>query len=161
MAISPPRPLPAYHPRVKLRTVAFLILAPLLLAGCASTPDAGAPARAYPEAMQQYGTLDIQVFRRSREIEFTNTTPRAFGKSTLWLNRRFAYDLASIGVGETITLPLEAFVDENDERFKAGGFFAGYIPDIIALAQLETTTKEEGNSRPILLGLITVKAGAD
>ena len=135
-----------------------------VLSGCASTPDAGAPARAYPAAMQQYGTLDIQAFRRSREIEFTNTTPRAFGKSTLWLNRRFAYDLASIGVGETITLPLEAFVDENNERFKAGGFFAGSIPDIIALAQLETTTKEEsvvGGGRPILLGLITVKAGAD
>jgi hypothetical protein len=61
-------------------------------------------------------------------------------------------------VGETVALDLEEFVDENGDRFKAGGFFAGYIPDIIALAQLQTTTND---GKPILLGLVTVKAGAD
>lgn len=141
------------------------ILTVSCLAGCVSTPDAGATARAYPQAMPQFGTLDIQVFRRSRDIEFTNTTPRRFGQSTLWINRRYAYDIDAIGVGETVTLPLEAFVDENGERFRAGGFFAAYIPDIIALAQLETSgsnvSAASGEDQKVLLGLITVQAGAD
>jgi hypothetical protein len=144
---------------VKHRLFAIVPFALLALCGCTSTPDAGATARAYPQAMPQFGTLDIQVFRRSREVEFTNTTPRAFGPSTIWINRR------SIAVGETVTLPLEAFVDENGERFRAGGFFAAYIPDIIALAQLETSGTQTGTTpdqqQTVLLGLITVKAGAD
>ncbi len=150
---------------MKHRLFAIVPFALLALCGCTSTPDAGATARAYPQAMPQFGTLDIQVFRRSREVEFTNTTPRAFGPSTIWINRRYAYDIRSIAVGETVTLPLEAFVDENGERFRAGGFFAAYIPDIIALAQLETSGTQTGTTpdqqQTVLLGLITVKAGAD
>ena len=113
---------------------------------------------AYPRQMTQYGTLDIQVFRRSTTMEFTNTTPRAFGKSTLWINQRFSRPIAGIAVGETVEVPLEEFVDSNGDVFKAGGFFAGYIPDIIALAQLETTTND---GQPILLGFVTVKAGTN
>jgi hypothetical protein len=138
--------------RLMLCAAAVLVLA----SGCVSTPEAGSPTRAYPEAMPQFGTLDVQVFRRSREMEFTNTTPRAFGPSTIWINRRYAHAVASIGVGETVRLPLAAFVDENAERFRAGGFFSGDEPDIIALAQIETTTNA---GDPIMLGLITVKAG--
>jgi hypothetical protein len=141
---------------VNTRLLTLVLFAALGLVGCTSVPEAGAPARAYPAALPQFGTLDIQVFRRSREMEFTNTTPRAFGESTIWLNRRYAYRVASIGVGETVRLPLAAFVDENGERFRAGGFFSGDEPDVIALAQIETTTNA---GEPIVLGLVTVKAG--
>jgi hypothetical protein len=141
---------------VNTRLLSLILFATLGLVGCTSVPEAGAPARAYPAALPQSGTLDIQVFRRSREVEFTNTTPRAFGESTIWLNRRYASRLTSIGVGETVRLPLAAFVDENAERFRAGGFFSGDEPDVIALAQIETTTNA---GEPIMLGLVTVKAG--
>ena len=140
---------------MKRPLLAVLVLAP---SGCSSGPAPVVTGPAYPRAMPQFGTLDIQVFRRSTSMEFTNTTPRAFGKSTLWLNQRFSKAIDAIAVGETVELDLEDFVDANGDAFKAGGFFAGYIPDIIALAQLETTTND---GQPILLGLITVKAGVN
>lgn len=136
----------------------LLALALLALPGCSSAPKEKPIGPVYPRQMPQYAVLDIQVFRRTTTMEFTNTTPRAFGQSRLWLNTRFSRPIDAIAVGETVELSLEDFVDENGDRFKAGGFFAGYVPDIISLAQLETTTND---GRPILLGLVTVKAGAN
>lgn len=132
------------------------VMGALALGGCGR--ELMDPGPGYPSAMQQYGTLDIQVFRRTTTMEFTNTTPRAFGKSRLWLNQRFSREIEKIGVGETLELELSEFVDHNGDVFKAGGFFSADVPDIIALAQLETTTLD---GRPILLGFITVKAGSE
>lgn len=124
------------------------------LGGCAR--DKMDPGPQYPAAMPQYGTLDIQVFRRTTTMEFTNSTPRAFGKSRIWLNRRFSREIEKIAVGETVELELSEFIDHHGDVFKAGGFFSAEVPDIIALAQLETTTLD---GTPILLGFVTVKAG--
>lgn len=125
------------------------------LAGCSSGPRAVDYARAYP-ALKQGETLDIQVFRRAKRIELTNTTARAFGPSTLWLNAWYSRPLGGLGVGQTLDLPLKEFRDENSEPFRGGGFFAAEAPDRLVLAQLETTGPD---GKPLMLGLVVVSGG--
>lgn len=127
------------------------------LSGCSSGPRAVEYARAYP-ALKQGETLDIQVFRREKRIELTNTTARAFGPSTLWLNAWFSRPIKSLAVGETLDLPLSEFRDENSEAFRGGGFFAAEAPEKLVLAQLETT---DADAKPVLLGLVVVATGGE
>lgn len=128
------------------------------LAACSSAPKAVDYARAYPPALKQSETLDIQVFRREKRIELTNTTARAFGPSTLWLNAWFSRPIKGLAVGETLDLPLSEFRDENSEAFRGGGFFAAEAPEKLVLAQLETTGAE---GKPVLFGLVVVATGGE
>lgn len=82
-----------------------------LLWGCASAPVAG---RTYPEDLRQEKVLDVQVFRRTTEIEFTNTTDRPLGPGTLWLNKRFSAPIGVIGVGQKARVPLNGKTDDRD-----------------------------------------------
>lgn len=114
--------------------------------GCASTQIGSGPV--YPAAATRTGSLDIHVIRRGTRIELTNTTARAFGRGTLWLNGYWGRTLDGLAVGESLDLSLRDFRDEYGEPFRAGGFFAREKPDKIVLAELEVEGK--------LLGLVVV-----
>ncbi|QOJ00539.1 MAG: hypothetical protein HRU70_08565 [Phycisphaeraceae bacterium] len=130
-----------------IASIAALALVPLC--GC-SSPATLSDGTAYPRELRQASTLDIQVFRRGRDLELTNTTARSFGPCTVWLNGRYSKRLDGIAVGETLRLELSGFRDEFGEPFKAGGFFAAEIPDIVILCQIEEAP--EGSGR-VLWGL--------
>ncbi|MEX2217474.1 MAG: hypothetical protein WD749_01835 [Phycisphaerales bacterium] len=127
------------------------VFAAALLAGCAAQTIK--EARPYPQGTPYGPSLDIQVFRRTTEIEFTNTTARPFGASILWLNGRFARPVAGLEVGQHVVLPLREFTDEYGESFRAGGFFATEAPDRLALAEIETV---EPDGKTVMLGLVVV-----
>ncbi len=136
----------------RLRLAALLALGLASLGGCGSTEKVDY-ARTYP-SLPQVGVLDVQVFRRSTTVEFTNTTAKAFEKGTLWLNRRFSKPIDGIAVGQSVAYRLEDFRDEFGEPFHSGSFFSGYNPERLVMCQLETTTKD---GKPIMLGMIVVK----
>ncbi|MCG3122757.1 MAG: hypothetical protein GIKADHBN_01159 [Phycisphaerales bacterium] len=126
------------------------------LGGCSSTPATVDYARPFPRALAKGPTLDIQVFREAQHIEFTNTTARAYGPSTLWLNGRFCRPIDGLAVGETQRYRLKEFRDEYQDPFREGGFFATERPDRLVLAQLETAGDD---AQPVMLGLIVVGTG--
>jgi len=92
----------------------------------------------YPfETPRAAKTIDIQVIRDIRTIEFTNTTAKAFGPCTIWLNRRFSLPIEGLAIGQRVELYLSDFVDEFSDPFRAGGFFAAEAPDVIVMAEIE------------------------
>lgn len=134
------------------RLLALFALA--VAGGCAGLPAPVHYARPYPTDIPQRETLNIQVFRSTFHVEFTNTTARVFGPSTLWLNARFSRPIDGLAVGQTLRLPLKDFRDEYSEAFRAGGFFATEPPERLVLAQLETKKADDNGA---LLGLIVVR----
>lgn len=139
-----------------LRVLVVMLVVGPLVAGCASSPREIVDGRAYPTSAPPGETLDIQVFRHQTEIEFTNTTARSFGPSTVWLNRRFSREIESLEVGQTMRFPLREFRDRFGESFRAGGFFAVERPERLAVAELETIGPE-GDAT--VLGLVVVGTG--
>jgi hypothetical protein len=125
----------------------------LLLASCAGPPEPVPYARVYPTDLARGQTLDIQVIKHDTSLEFTNTTARAFGPSTLWLNSYYCQPVEGIAVGQTIRMPLSGFRNEHSESFRGGGFFAADEPERLVLAELETPGPD---GAPMLLGLIVV-----
>src|SRR3954468_16394164 len=87
------------------------LIALLPLPAC-HTQTAVTSGRAYPRQVARGPTLDIQVFRRTRLIELTNTTARPFGQSALWLNGRFCHAIGGLAVGEHAVYRLADFTDE-------------------------------------------------
>ncbi len=124
-----------------------------LLGGCGTSVKQVDYARPFP-GMRQSEVIDVQVFLRPRSVEFTNTSARAFGACTMWLNGRYCAPIDSIAVGQTIKIPLDRFRDENGETLRPGGFWAIEKPDRLAKAQLELP-QEDGTTR--LIGLIVVR----
>ena len=110
----------------------------LALSGCSSRQDPSLAGPEYPETKSQSQTLDIQVVRSETAISITNTTARSYGRSRLWVNRWYSREIPSLGVGETIELPLKTFRDQYGETFRAGGFFATRKPQRVQQVQLET-----------------------
>jgi hypothetical protein len=128
----------------------------LLCGGCATPPPTPVDyARPFPGGLPQRETLDIHAFQRATALEFTNTTARAYGPSTVWVNRWYCAPIESIAVGETISIPLKQFRDAESFAFRGGGFFASREPDTITQAQLEIV-RPDGTSE--LLGLIVIGA---
>lgn len=125
------------------------------MTGCSTTPTAVDYARSYPTGVARGKTLDIQVFRETQYIEFTNTTATAYGPSTLWLNGRYCLPIEGLAIGQTLKFRLNEFRDEFSEPFREGGFFAIEKPDRLVLAQLETN----GDAGPVMLGLVVVGTG--
>ena len=139
------------HPSPAL--LAAILAAPL--AGCSGIqPIVEGPA--YPQAATPGETLNIQVFREGTRLHFTNTTARAFGPSTLWLNRWYSRDIAALAPGESFQFPLRDFKDPYGEPFRAGGFFAIERADTLAVAELHTASPE---SAPTILPLVVVQTG--
>lgn len=131
----------------------------IVLSGCRSAPSPVEYARLYPfEAPIAPQTLDVQVFRRTFSVELTNTTARAFGPSTLWLNRRYSVPIEGLAISETLELPLKGFKDEFSNSFRGGGFFASEAPETLVMAELETIGQD---GKPIVHGLIVVKGRAE
>lgn len=110
-------------------------------------------ARPYPGRLPQQGNVNIQVVRQTTTVELTNTTARAFGPSTLWLNARYSRPIPELRVGQSLTLSMKEFRDEHGDAFRHGGFFATETPDRLVLAQIETTGAE---GEPELIGLVVV-----
>jgi hypothetical protein len=137
-------------------TLAAAILM-MLIVGCQSAPKSVPYARPYPE-LKQSDVLNIQVFRRTKTIEFTNTTARALGPSTIWLNERFCRPIDGLAIGQSMTLPMKEFRDEYFDAFRGGGFFAVEAPERLALAQIETT---DIDGRRVMLGMIVVGGEAE
>lgn len=129
-----------------MRTL-LIAIALLQAAGCAEPRIGSGPV--YPAAGRRTETLDIHVIRRGTRIELTNTTARAFGPGTLWLNGYWGRRIDGLAVGQTLDLPLDEFRDEYGGAFRGGGFFAREKPDRIVLAELE-----HGG---VLLGLVVVQ----
>ena len=128
------------------RALPVLLLAPLI--ACSSAPRTIVQGEKYPASIRHGKVLDIQVFRHDTDIEFTNTTARAFGPSILWLNGRFSCPINGLALGQTLKLPLKSFKDEFGDSFRGGGFFATQKPDRLALAELQTGDE--------MLGLIVI-----
>jgi hypothetical protein len=140
------------------RSWAFVPLCLLFLqAGCHSTPSPKPYARAYPD-LKQSEVLNIQVVRRPKAIEFTNTTARTFGPSTVWINARFCQPIDGLAIGESKTLRMKDFRDEFQDTFRGGGFFAVEPPERLALAQIET---KDADGKSVLLGMIVVGGGPE
>lgn len=139
----------------------FVLLSPLccMLSACKSAPQAVEYARLYPfETPVAKETLDVQVFRRTFSIQLTNTTARAFGPSTLWLNRRYSLPIAGLAISETLDLPLKSFRDEFSETFRGGGFFATEAPETLVMAELETL---DDSGTKIIYGFVVIKGRAE
>ncbi len=117
------------------------------LAGCRSTPTIKSGPE-YPADATRVETIDLQVIRRGTRIEMTNTTARAFGPGTLWLNGWYGREIAGLDVGQSLNLRLRDFHDQFGGTFRAGGFFAAEKPDKIVLAELQTDGR--------LLGLVVI-----
>ena len=127
-----------------------------LLTGCSSSPKLQeAEPRQYPSRATRTKVLDVQVIKHPTEIEFSNTSSRAFGPCTIWLNARYHRDLLGIAVGQTLSLPLVEFKDEFGDNFRPGGFWAAEDPESLVLTQIETVNAD---GKIELFGLITVRA---
>lgn len=122
----------------------------LLLGACASNAT---PGPRFPDALRQAATIDVQVVRETTTIHFTNTSARAVGPSRLWLNRRYSRQIPPLGIGDSMELDLDQFVDEFGGRFRAGGFFAAEAPERLVQAQLEPLDPAGERS---LIGLVVV-----
>jgi hypothetical protein len=150
-----PLPQSASAARVFLRRglLASLVALTTLsaLGGCQVKTDPTLGGPAYPDDKSQDNTLDIQVVRSGERVRLTNTTPRAFGKSRIWINRWFSRDIDALDVGQTLEFNLSEFRDQYGEPFKGGGFFATERPEGLSQAQLETA---DG-----LVGLVVVSRG--
>jgi hypothetical protein len=143
-------------PRKSCLPMALVVAVAAAGACCRSAPREVAYARPYPQLAQDQ-TLNIQVFRRTKTVELTNTTARAFGPSTLWLNARFSRPIDGLDVGESVTLPLGEFRDEFSDPFRGGGFFATERPERLILAQIET----QQGGKASLLGMVVVGGEAE
>jgi len=156
------RPLPSPRQYTCLTRIlgAALLFAPL--GACSSLPPVDY-ARPYPRELPAGQTVDVQVFRRSKTLDFTNTTATPLGPGTVWLNRRFSRPLPQpIGVGQTVSLPLREFRDEFGDPFREGGFWASDMPDALVLCQVEQPIPDGGDgSKPLIIGLVTVQSFAD
>lgn len=139
------------------QVVGGLVLAAAgVIGGCRAGGSQGqAVGRVYPREVPKGEVLDIQVIREGTSIVFTNTTARAMGPSTVWVNMRFSRAIDGLGVGESKELDLREFKDEFGEVFRAGGFFATEAPQPVVLVQIEAP-KADGS--PEMLGMIVVQA---
>jgi hypothetical protein len=139
------------------------LAATIWLTGCASgEPEEIAYARELPPQLVQREVLNIHVLHRpttfgGASIELTNTSDRAFGPSTLWLNARYSRPIEGFAVGQTLVIPITEFVDQHSDRARAGGFFATEAPERIVLAQIEVPAAGDGAAAVgggTLIGLI-------
>jgi hypothetical protein len=151
------------------RPLGVCLAACVALTGCASwfAPPAATlrRERIYPVGLPRAGVLDVQVVREGTTIRSTNTSPRAFGPSILWLNQRYALPIARWEPGQTLTMNLGDFRDEFGDAFRAGGFFASEPPEPVVLAEVQTKgapAREPGSEESFpeeMVGLVAVREG--
>lgn len=115
------------------------------------------PGPRYPDSMNKGEVFDVQVFRDSTTLRFTNTTTHDFGPSVVWLNQRYSQPIRGLASAQTIEMDLKLFVDEFGETYRAGGFFSQRIPAPVVLCQLETKVNNEEQ----LVGFVVVENAMD
>lgn len=143
--------------RVRRGWVFVPLFLSFLLPGCHSAPSPRPYARPYPE-LKQSEVLNIQVVRHTRSIQFTNTTARPFGPSTIWINARFCQPIDGLAIGQSRTLWMSDFRDQFQDVFRGGGFFAVEPPERLGLAQIET---KDADGKTVMLGMIVVGGGPE
>ncbi|MEM9372648.1 MAG: hypothetical protein AAGA55_03310 [Planctomycetota bacterium] len=123
-------------PRVSL---VLLVLGACLTAGCQLFNEklTADPGPAYPESLPRGSTADVQVFRDVTVLRMTNTTASAYGPGRLWLNQAFSIEAGTLEPGQTWEFPLNQFVDEFGDVYRAGGFFAQRDPAAVVLVEIE------------------------
>ena len=136
-------------------TIVLMILLTTLMVSCSALEEQtrATPGPAYPMTMPMGEVYDIQVFRDVGTMRFTNTSPRTFEPTRIWINQRFSRLFGGMAPGETVELPLIEFVDEYGDTFRAGGFFANRTPEALVLVQIESG---EGESA-VLDGFVVVE----
>ncbi len=136
-------------------TIVLMILLTMLMVSCSALEEQtrATPGPAYPMTMPMGEVYDIQVFRDVGTMRFTNTSPRTFEPTRIWINQRFSRLFGGMAPGETVELPLIEFVDEYGDTFRAGGFFANRTPEALVLVQIESG---EGESA-VLDGFVVVE----
>ena len=139
--------------------IVLLLFLIATLSGCQlfSEKAQADPGPRYPDTMAKGPVLDVQVFRESTVLRFTNTTTHDFGSSVVWLNQRYSQELSGLASGETVEMDLKLFVDDFGETYRAGGFFSQRIPAPVVLCQLQTML----NGEEQLVGFVVVENAMD
>ena len=76
----------------------------------------------------------------------------AWGPSRIWVNQRFSRAIDGLGAGDTITLDLFSFWDEDGESFPGGGFLSSRPSMPVRLVEIEQ------DSDAPMVGFITIPA---
>jgi len=123
-----------------------------LLSGCAGL--GGQPGRVepiqstHPAEMEVGEPIDVVVRQDGTILKLTNRTARAFTDFELWLNQAYAARVNSLGVGQTVTLPLGQFFNARGEGFPLGNILA--IDKRGTVYQAEWIDRDAEVRRPLL-----------
>lgn len=138
-----------------MKTAAFLLPAIFnVLLNCGCAPTTYSPnwaTRPYPHELHTTNVADMQVFRRSTDIEIVNSTARSYSNFDLWVNQRYVRHVDSLPAGTTIELSLWEFHDEYGDAFYAGGFFRSYEATPVRLIEIQPGADQK------MIGLITIR----
>ena len=128
----------SYNPRVMKRPFLSIPVACMALTGCNFHGyDASMAGPHYPFDLHTTDTVDVQVFRDDTHITIVNSTASAWGPSRLWLNQRFSRAIDGLAPGQTLTLDLFSFWDEDGESYPGGGFLSSRPSMPVRLVELE------------------------
>ena len=114
------------------------VLLTVAMTGCSDhkySPSMAGPA--YPFQQHTTDTFAVQVFRDGTQITIVNATATAWGPSRLWLNQRFSRAIDGLAPGQTLTLDLFSFWDEDGESYPGGGFLSSRPSMPVRLVELE------------------------
>ena len=100
--------------------------------------DAALAGPAYQFALHTTNTADVQVFRDGTHITLVNATATAWPASRIWLNQRFSRSIDGLAAGETTSLNLFSFWDEDGESFPGGGFLSSRPSMPVRLVEIES-----------------------
>jgi hypothetical protein len=112
--------------------------------------DADLAGPVYPFALHTTDTLDVQVFRDGTDITIVNATATAWPASRIWLNQRFSRSIEGLAAGQTISLNLFTFWDEDGESYPGGGFLSTRTSMPVRLVEIGS-----GQDTP-LIGFIAI-----
>ena len=102
-----------------------LIVTTALLGACNYRGyNAAKAGPAYPFDAHTTDTAQVQVFRDGTDISLVNATATSWGAARIWVNQRFSHRVKGLAAGQTLSLDLHDFWDEDGESFPAGGFLA-------------------------------------
>jgi len=93
--------------------------------------------RTYPAAAEVGPPLEIELVRLDRKrVRLENRTARRIEGGQLWVNQEFGGSLATLGVGERVSVALDRLVNHHGEVFPIGSFLEPEKTNTIVLADL-------------------------
>ena len=141
-----------YNPAMHVPCILFAASLSVLSACNYRGYDAALAGPAYPFALHTTNTADVQVFRDGTHITVVNATANAWPTSRIWVNQRFSRSIKGLAAGETTSLALFSFWDEDGESFPAGGFLSSRPSMPVRLVELESDPDTP------MVGFITIAA---